>query len=404
MADALQQERPQAGSASMPLDWHWLFILGLAIVGVFVGRLLAHLPLRQAAVGADRYFVGQLARTTHPSRSKSTQQVVAVPVPPPSSVALPKVSAGPAPLPAGMVLAYFYDPSASTQRAAQDLKGYLSKISGIIPSWYSINAGGAIAGTTDQAVLQLAKSHALYTFALIRGPSQGGPQTLNSLLMNPAHQAAAIHNIAKLLSQNGFDGVNLDWEGIPPQDRQQFSDFVRQLATVLHQQGRYLTLSIPAETSTNPNNSWSGAYDYQALGQSADLLMIMAYDQHYPGSVPGPVAASSWVSQVLQYAIHQVSPSKIVLGVPGYGYNWTGTGSGTAVTYAQAKALAKQYAPGNHQNHFQYVQNGVVHSVWFENAHSLLSKLDLVMGYELRGIALWRLGIEDPQLWGFLNN
>ncbi|AEJ38469.1 glycoside hydrolase family 18 [Sulfobacillus acidophilus TPY] len=301
-------------------------------------------------------------------------------------------------LPAGMVLGYFYDPG-QTAGAFDMLRAYLPVLTGIIPFWYQINANGSLSGTTDPAVLQLAETHHLWTFALVE--NMAGQSVFGPLLASPTARRRAIDNMLTLVESNGYDGINLDWEGIAPSDRQAFSDFVEQLAIVFHRHGYYVTLSVPAETANQPTNSWTGAYDYRVLGHWADLLMVMAYDQHYAGGSPGPIASPGWVKQVLDYTISVVPPNKVILGIPGYGYDWSPSGPAVALTYQEAQALAKQYGASG-SNHFVYVQNGQVHSVWFENTQSLLSKIQLVAGYELRGVALWRLGIEDPKVWNFL--
>jgi spore germination protein len=302
-------------------------------------------------------------------------------------------------LPAGMVLGYFYDPGNEGSAAAM-LKHYVPFLTGIIPFWYTIDSSGSITGQTNPSVLQIAAQHNLWTFALVE--NMAGQSVFGPLLNSEANSKRAIENMLTLVEDNGYDGVNLDWEGIAPSEQNNFTDFVQQLAEVFHRHGYYVTLSLPAETGYEPNNSWTGAYNYPALAKSADLLMIMAYDEHYAGGSPGPIASPQWVKLVLNYTISAVPPSKVVLGIPGYGYDWGGAGT-VALSYSQAQSLEQQYTGQSSLNHFVYVQDGQVHSVWFEDTQSLLSKINLVSDYELRGIALWRLGIEDPKMWDFLD-
>lgn len=301
-------------------------------------------------------------------------------------------------LPQGMVLGYFYDPG-NQGNAVSMLQHYLPFLTGIIPFWYTINAQGYINGQTNPTVLQLARQHNLWTFALVE--NMAGQSVFGPLLNSRVASNRAIENMLTLVEDNGYDGVNLDWEGIAPSEQQAFTKFVAHLARVFHRHGYYVTLSLPAETGYQPQNSWTGAYNYPALAKSADLLMIMAYDQHWAGGSPGPIASPSWVKQVLNYTISAVPPRKVILGIPGYGYDWSGSGA-MALSYGQAQSLEQQYTHKTGQNHFVYMQNGTIHSVWFEDTQSLLSKIELVSGYEVRGIALWRLGIEDPKIWNFL--
>lgn len=317
----------------------------------------------------------------------------------PRATAPPKRSVGAnGGLPAGMVLGYFYDPG-NAGNAVTMLKHYLPFLTGIIPFWYTIYANGTISGQTNPQVLTLAAQHHLWTFALVE--NMAGQQVFGPLLNSPQARRRAIENLLTLVEVNGYDGINLDWEGIAPSERHAYSTFVQQLSGVFHQHGYYVTLSVPAETQSQPSNSWTGAYNYKKLGRYADLIMVMAYDQHWPGGSPGPIASASWVKQVLDYTISAVPPHKVILGIPGYGYNWGAHGA-TALSYFQAHTLSHQYHTKSGQNHFVYMKHGQLHSVWFENTQSVLSKIQFVGGYELRGIALWRLGIEDPKIWNFI--
>lgn len=365
-------------------------VVGLAVLAIAAVLLMAGVPLTfwsGMIAGLDR---GLLKSAEGPVAATKTVGFKS------------QVSRARAPvngLPPGMVLGYFYDPGNAPGPVAM-LKPYLSVLTGIIPFWYQINPNGSISGSTDPSVLKLADQHKLWTFALVE--NMAGQPVFGPLLNSPVARERAVENMLTLVEANGYDGVNLDWEGIAPSERNRFSTFVQELANTFHRHGYYVTLSIPAETQNQPNNSWTGAYNYQALGKAADLIMVMAYDQHYAGGTPGPIASPTWVKQVLDYTISVIPPSKIILGIPGYGYDWSGSGPASALTYYQAESLASQYGVSSNANHFVYMQGGQLHSVWFENTTSLLNKIDLVSGYELRGVALWRLGIEDPKMWYFL--
>lgn len=303
-------------------------------------------------------------------------------------------------LPPGLVLGYL-DDSPSDPGAIPFVKSFLPALSGFITFWYTINSQGTVSGGTNTALLKWAAGRRLWTFALVR--NNAGASVFTPLLGSPTAEAAAITNLLNLVTVNGYSGVNLDWEGIAPSDRAPFTAFVQRLTEVFHSHGKYVTLSIPAETTNNPSDGWSGAYDYAALGKAADLLMIMAYDQHNASSGAGPVASPSWVEAVLKYAVESIPPDKVVLGVPGYGYVWSADGN-AALSWGQAEALAQQYGQSMaaESGHFQYTAGGVTHTVYFENETTFLSKLAMAGGLELGGIALWRLGIEDPNIWSLL--
>lgn len=304
-------------------------------------------------------------------------------------------------LPPGLVLGYLAN-SPTAPGAISFVKSYLPALNGLIAFWYTINSAGQVSGGTNTALLHWAGQHHLVTFALVR--NNAGASVFTPLLASATARAAAIRNLLALVTTNGYTGVNLDWEGIAPQDRALFTAFVQQLTQAFHTHRKDVTLSIPAETQSDPTSGWTGAYNYPALGRAADLLMIMAYDQHNQNSGAGPVASPAWVQAVLKYAVSTMPLRKVVLGVPGYGYVWSSTGN-QALTWSQAEALAHQYGQqmAAASGHFSYTAAGVTHTVYFENQATFLSQVAMATGLQLAGIALWRLGIEDPHIWNLLN-
>ncbi len=274
-------------------------------------------------------------------------------------------------------------------------------LSGIVPDWYTIWANGSITGQPDERVLAYARSHSLWVFALVQQNQYGG-QVLGPLLESPLASRRAMESLLALCEAEGFDGINLDFEGVPPRDRQAYTSFVGQLADLLHRYGYFLTLSVPAETQDEPGNSWTGAYDYKALGREADLVMVMAYDQHYAGGSAGPIDSTAWVQQVANYAARTIPPARVVLGIPLYGYDWGGSSTAQGLSFAAFRQLALQHGESPSVQDLVYWQDGVRHIAYYAGLSDFESKVRLASSYGLRGIVLWRLGLEDPSIWSYL--
>ncbi len=228
---------------------------------------------------------------------------------------------------------------------------------------------------------------------------------VSALLDDPAARARAVESIHRAV-RGGFAGVNLDLENLEPRHRRAYADFLRQVADRLRPEGFLVTVAVPAKTADRPWDGWSGAFDYAALGGIADYLVVMAYDEHWPGSDPGPIASVGWVEQVVRYALTAVPAHKLLLGVPAYGYDWSAGGPARGLTApAAARQAARLGATVNWDAAAQvpyyhyWDARGVRHTVYFENASSMAAKVDLAVRYRLAGIALWRLGSEDPACW-----
>jgi spore germination protein YaaH len=302
-------------------------------------------------------------------------------------------------LPTPLVLGYYEGGAGGAGYKTLEQDAHL--LSGIVPDWYTIWANGAITGQPDERVLQYARDHDLWVFALVQQNQYGG-QVLGPLLQSPVASRRAMESLLGLCETEGFDGINLDFEGVPPSDRQAYTSFVGQLADLLHRYGYYLTLSVPAETQDEPGNSWTGAYDYKALGKEADLVMVMAYDQHYAGGSAGPIDGTAWVQQVSNFAARTIPPRRVVLGIPLYGYDWGGSSTAQGLSFAAYRQLALQHGESPSAQDLVYWQDGVRHIAYYAGLTDFESKVRLASSYGLRGIVLWRLGLEDPSIWSYL--
>ncbi|MCG8400240.1 MAG: glycosyl hydrolase family 18 protein, partial [Firmicutes bacterium] len=126
--------------------------------------------------------------------------------------------------------------------------------------------------------------------------------------------------LADAVKEYNLDGINVDIEGLNENDRDSYTEFVKILRSKLPE-----GISLSVAVAANPRDftiGWQGSYDYESLAKYADYLMIMAYDEHYGGAKPGPVASSSFVEDSIKYALERVPKEKIVLGIPFYGRYW----------------------------------------------------------------------------------
>ncbi|MGB9920833.1 MAG: stalk domain-containing protein [Moorellales bacterium] len=235
--------------------------------------------------------------------------------------------------------------------------GNTDAVGELAPGWYSLDGQGNLLTRSRtgwqrpegwEKVLEADRQYELRTEMVVHVTDQDG--TLSSLLADPAARSRAATAIAQ--EARLYQGVNLDFEGLGYRDRNEqleavrgrFTEFVRLLAGELEPLGLTLTLTLHA-----PNSAYQG-YDYRALGELADRIIVMAYDY---GAVPEPVGR---VRQAVETARAAVAPEKLVLGI----------------------------------------------SVPNETPQSLVTKVGIAKRYGLAGIALWRLGLVSQEMWSAL--
>lgn len=238
--------------------------------------------------------------------------------------------------------------------------------------------------------------------------------------------------LAKALSEatdddeNGYnlDGISLDFEGLDESQRANYVDFVRLLYNELHPKGKTITVAVAA----NPNGwtkGWQGSYDYTGLAQYSDYLMIMAYDESWAGSAPGPVASLSFAERSIQYALSKHVPKeKIVLGLPFYGRIWSNSGGypkGGGISNTKVAQLIANYRGAVVIDSKSQSARATItvraadakpviggkpltagtYTIWFDNEQTLKSKLALIQKYDIKGAGSWSLGQEDNGTWDY---
>jgi spore germination protein YaaH len=279
----------------------------------------------------------------------------------------------------------------------------------VSPFWYSTDSYGNLAhgaDARDKTLVELAHSKNVLVIPTIHNVLTVDP--VPALLSSAERRKNHIHNIVDEVLANNYDGIDIDYEFIGSGLRDEYSAFITDLAKALHDQGKLVTIAVHAKTSDYGGNG--GFQDWALLGQVVDRLRIMTYDYHWRGGGPGPVAPIYWVSAVAEYAKSVVDPAKVVIGVPFYGYNWPPNGDAVGQTWDAINALINanrlevnlKESDANglvQENWINYNSRQGRRTVWFATSRSLEAKLGLVQQLDLAGIAIWRLGGEDPESW-----
>ncbi|MGY1805922.1 glycosyl hydrolase family 18 protein [Blastococcus sp. SYSU D00669] len=294
-----------------------------------------------------------------------------------------------------------WDPGAADSVSEAVEVGGVREVS---PTWATVRPDGTLALTPPPIdVVDRVREAGARLVPVVQNVAAGVWQgdLVAHLLGNPDRAEAHRELLVETAVREQWDGVDIDYEALPPEAGPALTEFVEALADDLHAYDLQLTVSVPARTGEETH---AAAYDYRVLGAAADQVRVLAYDHAGSGSPPGPVAPLGWVRDVVAYAVEQVPEDKLMLGLATYGYDWAG-GQGAAVTAAEAAALARRVGASPRWDAdaagvtFTYEADGVAHTVWFEDARSLAAKQELARDAGLRGVAVWRIGGEDPRAW-----
>ncbi|WP_102348957.1 S-layer homology domain-containing protein [Bacillus sp. Marseille-P3661] len=286
------------------------------------------------------------------------------------------------------------------------------------PSYFDINSDGSLKLSSDLKDPKFVNEMHKQGIKVVPFLSNHWDRNLGrEALENREHLA---QQIADAIETYDLDGVNVDIENVTDADRENYTDLVRLLREKIPEDKE-----VSVAVAANPQGwkkGWHGSYDYKALSQHADYLMIMAYDESFQGGEEGPVASYDWVEKSIQYAINQeVPPEKIVLGLAFFGRYWIEGQSygGYGISNYRVEELVKKYngkvtydekakspkaivtiGPSDPVTTIagKALKPGTYH-IWFENNESITRKIDLVHKYNLKGTGSWSLGQEDTSLW-----
>jgi spore germination protein len=300
---------------------------------------------------------------------------------------------------------------------SRTIGAHASSFTAASPSLYEVAPTGEItlrqqpAGVVAPAQLDAIRSRGVPLVPTISNTRDGtwDPALVQTVLHDPELVARHVQEIVGLVRQQGFAGVDIDYEELAAADRDVFTAFVVRLGKALHAEDKVLSVDLFAKDSDAGYDQRNLAQDYAAIGRAADQVRLMAYDWHWQTSSAGPIAPADWVDRVLTYAVHEIAAHKIVLGVPTYGYGWDAT-DGQLVSWLQAYAMSEQHGAPVHWDQkaqspwLAYTDDqGAEHTVWFENAFSVKAKLQLAQSYRIGGVFLWLVGDEDDGLWSIVS-
>ncbi|HEX3604308.1 MAG TPA: glycosyl hydrolase family 18 protein [Candidatus Dormibacteraeota bacterium] len=319
---------------------------------------------------------------------------------PPGQVRMRVVPTAPPPPPPRMLLAF----SVATTASRASVAAHLGQLSVLSPTGLVAHRDGSLTGAADPPAVASASAGGVPVWPLIQN-SEFDSAEVAALLEDDAAGGRLVGALRAAAAEGGYGGIDLDFESVPPADRDHLSSFISKLGAGLHADGRRLAVAVVPH-KPGRLNFYSGAYDLASILHSADLVTLMAYEEHGPSTVPGPVAGLDWDRQLLQGSLDHLSGTRALLGMPFYARSWTLTGA-PADGYAPAVSAALG-GPGARVDYdfgasTPYIQGGAGDSVtYFDDADSLARKLALAAQTGMAGTAVWRLGFEDPAIWSLL--
>lgn len=245
------------------------------------------------------------------------------------------------------------------------------------------------------------------------GGTELAKELVRQLVNSAQNRRTFAQNIVRLIERYNFDGVCIDIEDAYTEDKANLAQLYVDIADALRPGGYFFSASVPARVSDEPFNPFSDPFDYAIIGSAVDEFIVMLYNEYgWPGSPPGPPVSIPWMRRVLDYTKTKMPWYKIAAAVSVFGFDFNlATDRSTYASFDRAMELAEQYGRTvqfdmrQQTPWFAYTDaQGQQHQVWFENVDSIRVKVRTAWNMGINGVALWRLGMEDPEIWTMLEN
>ncbi|MFH7820672.1 glycosyl hydrolase family 18 protein [Neobacillus thermocopriae] len=295
------------------------------------------------------------------------------------------------------------------ENAAREAAPYLTYLA---PFSFQVNRDGSLKPPLLNNFPAIARANRNVLMMVINNQEQDQfSDELGRILLNDMTvQDRFLDNIVATAKRYGFRDIHFDFEFLRPADREAYNRFLRKAKQRFQNEGWLMSTALAPKTSATQEGLWYEAHDYKAHGEIVDFVVIMTYEWGYSGGPAMAVSPIDQVRRVLDYAVTEIPPEKILMGQNLYGYDWTlpfvqGTVA-KAVSPQQAIQIAVrenvpiQYDMKAQAPFFRYTDDeGKQHEVWFEDARSIQAKFDLIKEMNLRGMSYWKLGLSFPQNW-----
>lgn len=308
-----------------------------------------------------------------------------------------------------LVWEYFSKYGKAPQRTEQ-----IEGINVVAPTFFSLATSekGAIVANVGQAgqnYINWAHSNGYKVWPWVANETTNKEEKdfTSSILNDYKLREKLINSIIAAVEMYNLDGINLDFENMYETDKEAYTRLVIELAPRLKELGKVLSVDV---TAPDGSPDWSLCFNRNVIGDVADYIIFMAYDQHNnSSSEAGTVAGCDWVEANIKKFLGQegVKAEKIILAMPFYTRVWNVTNGGlssSAVDMKSQETLIPSDAKitwddSLKQNLAEYEKNGKSYKVWMEDEQSLKYKLELIKKYNLAGGAFWRKGQETDNVW-----
>ncbi|MEO6962985.1 MAG: polysaccharide deacetylase family protein [Puia sp.] len=290
------------------------------------------------------------------------------------------------------------------------LEQNISRLNVVFPEWFFINPNtDKLSIDIDKKALDIMNKAGVKIIPMLSNNINAvfRGDVVHRILNDPEKRENLIRDILRTVDSLKLDGINIDFEELQEKKNEVLVNFQKELYEKMHARGLLVTQDVMP---------FNNDYNFTELAKYNDYVVVMAYDQHSDATQPGPICHQKWIEGAIDDVVRKIPSTKIILALAGFGYNWKMNDDNRAVSaepisYQDALTLALSFDGkiifdnDSYNLHFSYDDdNGVQHQVHFTDAATTFNSMRFAVESGLSGVALWRLGSEDPRMWDFYDH
>lgn len=306
---------------------------------------------------------------------------------------------------------YFSQVASAPDRSGTKIEG----INVVSPSFFYLDDNGNLkenVGDSGKEYIKWAHNNGYKVWPMVSN-AEAGLKVTSKIMNSYKNRQELIEDIVNKCIEYKIDGINIDFENMKKEDKDLYSRFIIELTPRLKEIGIVTSVDV---TAPDGGETWSLCFDRHVIGDVADYIIFMAYDEYGVSSTkPGTTAGYDWVKLSLNKFLQteEIEPEKIILAIPFYTRVWTTDSNGKVTsktvsmknTYSVIPENAnKQWNDQLKQNYVEYTDGDNKKQIWIEDIDSLKEKVSLITEKNLGGVASWQKGMESEEVWKMLKN
>ena len=301
-----------------------------------------------------------------------------------------------------MVWDYYSEVASAPDRTGVTMDG----VNVVSPAFFHLNTSGELTenvGTQGQAYIDWAHSNGYKVWPMVQNAGNGMLNVTSNIMNDYNKRQKLINQIVNYCVKYKLDGINIDFENMKKEDKDMYSRFIIELTPRLKDMGIVVSVDV---TAPDGSETWSLCFDRNVIGDVADYIIFMAYDQYGTSSnKSGTTAGYDWVNLSLNKFLktEEIESNKIILAIPLYTRLWTEDSSGKVVKQSTVSmknidsilpsGVNKQWDDNLKQYYVEYQDGQYTKKMWIEDEKSLKEKINLINSNNLGGVASWEKGM-----------